>query len=166
MEKIWKKVAEASAMEKDIALKAVLEHDLLSKVEISHDSPLTDETALILLRFSKQFRLTVGETVEGSPNHIDDLTMTNDEPEVLLKLFIGCLLRAKMYNAFFKPSKTKIGTRETNTLGYVASEEGYLSSTGQACGEVNQHAFPDDRVGNENIPRARQLSKRLHNSLC
>jgi len=50
-------VSEASAMEKAIALKAVLEHDLLSKVEISPDFPLTDETALILLRFSKQFRL-------------------------------------------------------------------------------------------------------------
>jgi len=53
IEKIWKKVSEASAMEKAIALKAVQEHDLLSKVEISSDFPLTDETALILLRFSK-----------------------------------------------------------------------------------------------------------------
>ena len=61
VERIWKEVSEASAMEKAIALKALLEHDLLSKVEISPDFPLTDETALILLRFAKQFRLTVGD---------------------------------------------------------------------------------------------------------
>jgi len=60
-ENIWEKVSEASDMEKAIALKAVLEHDLLSKVEISPDFPLTDETALIILRFTKQFRLTVGD---------------------------------------------------------------------------------------------------------
>ena len=267
-------------MEKAIAFKAVLEHDLLSKVEISPDFPLTDETALILLRFTKQLRLTVGdepmkvsphvaaykssvtdvklysarsynqssteflrmrlanfeargliekagievtqtspvlivrhagkeprfvvdlsslndclsiqcfasiavkdqmrfveigrwqisidlveaysqiplrksdrnlfafstpfgiyvptrmimgdpnapgkflkvvkilfETVEGSSNYMDNITISDDKPEIVLKSFIDCLLRAEKHNAFLKPSKTKIGTRETDTLG-------------------------------------------------
>ena len=71
VDRIWKEVSEASAMEKAIALKAVLEHDLLSKVEISPDFPLTDETALILLRFAKLFRLTVGdEPMKVTPSSV------------------------------------------------------------------------------------------------
>jgi hypothetical protein len=40
------------------------------------------------------------ETVEGSSNYIDDITISNDEPEILLKSFIDCLLRAERRNAF------------------------------------------------------------------
>ena len=60
VEAIWKEVTNASVKEKAIAWKVVLENDLLSKVEIADDFPLRDETALILLRFREQFRMTVG----------------------------------------------------------------------------------------------------------
>ena len=60
VEAIWKEVINASVKEKEVAWKVVLENDLLSKVEIADDFPLHDETALILLRFREQFRMTVG----------------------------------------------------------------------------------------------------------
>jgi hypothetical protein len=53
-------VTNASVKEKAIAWKVVLENDLLSEVEIADDFPLRDETALILLSFREQFRITVG----------------------------------------------------------------------------------------------------------
>ena len=65
------------------------------------------------------------ETVEDSSNYMDDLTISNDDAERLLKSFIDTLIRAKRFNAFFKPTKTKIGTKEAETLGYVASADGY-----------------------------------------
>ncbi len=49
----------ASVKKKAVACKVVLGNDLLSKVEIAEDFPLRDETALILLRFREQFRMTV-----------------------------------------------------------------------------------------------------------
>jgi len=57
---IWKEVINASVKEKAVAWKVVLENDLLSKVEIAEDFPLRDETALILLRFREQVRMTGG----------------------------------------------------------------------------------------------------------
>jgi len=65
------------------------------------------------------------ETVEGSSNYMDDITISNYEPEALLKSFIDSLLRKEKYNTYFTHSKTKIGTREIATLGYIGSEEGY-----------------------------------------
>jgi hypothetical protein len=64
------------------------------------------------------------ETVEGSSNYMDDITISNDEPEALLKSFIDSLLRKEKYNTYFTHSKTKIGTREIAALGYIGSEEG------------------------------------------
>ena len=56
---------------------------------------------------------------------MDDLNISNDDAERLLKSFIDTLIRAKRYNAFFKPTKTKIGVKEAETVGYVASADGY-----------------------------------------
>jgi len=60
VEEIWKQVSNASVKDKTVAWKVVLENGLLSKVEIAEEFPLRNETALILDRFRKQFRMTVG----------------------------------------------------------------------------------------------------------
>ena len=46
------------------------------------------------------------ETIEGSSNYMDDISISNDDAERLLKSFIDTLIRTKRFNAFFKPTKT------------------------------------------------------------